>query len=96
MSDVSVPRYDAAGAARSGRIPGQQCGRSSNFELCELAVVVSSRILTHKTLDCGGAAPWGRGRERPFRNSYTIVSTPCMPLTRVISNYYSIVLDTIR
>ena len=77
MSDVSVPRCDAIGAARLGRIPGPRCGRMSKFECHELTVVVISRALTHKTLGCGGAALWGRGRDRPFRHSYTIVDTPC-------------------
>ena len=71
MSDVSVPRCDAIGVARLGRFPGQQCDRTSKLECCELTVVVSSRIHTHKILGCGGAALWGRGCERPFRHSYT-------------------------
>ena len=79
MSDVSVPRCDAIGVARLGRFPGQQCDRTSKLECCELTVVVSSRILTHKILGCGGAALWGRGCERPFRHSYTNVYTPCRP-----------------
>jgi hypothetical protein len=79
MSDVSVPRCDAIGVARLGRFPGQQCDRTSKLECCELTVVVSSRIPTHKILGCGGAALWGRGCERPFRHSYTNVYTPCRP-----------------
>ena len=80
MSDVSVPRCDAIGVARLGRFPGQQCDRTSKLECCELTVVVSSRIHTHKILGCGGAALWGRGCERPFRHSYTNVYTPCITL----------------
>ena len=52
-----------------GWFAGQQCGRTSKLECCELTVAVSSRILTYKILRCGGAALWGRGRERPFRHS---------------------------
>ena len=78
MSDVSVPRCDAIGVARLGRFPGQQCDRTSKLECCELTVVVSSRIHTHKILGCGGAALWGRGCERPFRQfaTRTLMFTP--------------------
>ena len=73
---VGAPVRSAIGVARLGRFPGQQCDRTSKLECCELTVVVSSRIHTHKILGCGGAALWGRGCERPFRHSYTNVYTP--------------------
>ena len=70
ISNVVVSRCGVVGAARLRRIPGQQCGRTSKVERCELTVVVISHILTHKTLGCGGATRWGRGRDpdRPFRH----------------------------
>lgn len=77
ISNVYVSRCGVVGAARLRRIPGQQCGRTSKVERCELTVVVISHVFTHKTLGCGGAARWGRGRDRPFRHSYTNVYTPC-------------------
>ena len=56
------------GAARLRRIPGQQCGLTSKVERSELTVVLVSHVFIHKTLGCGGAARWGRGRDRPFRH----------------------------
>ena len=61
ISNVVVSRCGVVGAARLRRIPGQQCGRTSKVERCELTVVVISHIITHKTLGCGGATRWCRG-----------------------------------
>ena len=65
---IAVSRYGVVGAARLRRILGQRCGRTSKVERCELTVVVFSHAFIHKTLGCGGAARWGRGRDRPFRH----------------------------
>ena len=78
ISKFAVSLCGVVGAARLRRIPGQQCGRTSKLERCELTVVVTSHILTHKTLSCGDTTRWGRGHDRPFLHSYTKVSTPCM------------------
>ena len=76
ISKFAVSLCGVVGAARFRRIPGQQCGRTSKLERCELTVVVTSHILTHKTLSCGDTTRWGRGHDRPFLHSYTKVSTP--------------------
>ena len=68
ISNVAVSRCGVVGAARLRRIPGQQCGRTSKVERCELTEVLISHVLIHKTLSCGRAARWGRGRDQPFRH----------------------------